>query len=66
MRVPLVLQGDPHPGVQHAEDRAREEGVLLRVQAPDHGKNLKAIILKLIKLTNFMPIDNASNSPQLA
>ncbi len=37
VRVSVVLQGDAHPGVEHDEDHPREEGVLLRVQAQNHG-----------------------------
>ena len=38
MRVSLVLPGDFDQGVEHDEGRSREEGILLRVQASDHGK----------------------------
>ncbi len=40
MRVPMVLQGDTHPRVEHDEDHSREEGVLLRVQAQNHGNDM--------------------------
>jgi hypothetical protein len=48
--VSLVLPGDFDQGVEHDEGRSREEGILLRVQASDHGK---VFILELC-ITDFV------------